>query len=75
MNDPQHESATTAVSSFLRQLGRRIRLLPTPEDVRARDRRAPYGKGTGRPSYAVVQANRAANRRARAARRITRASR
>lgn len=44
----------------------------TAAEERARDRRHPYGKGTGRAAYAVVQRRRAANRRARAARRITR---
>lgn len=44
----------------------------TAAEERARDRRHPFGPGTGRPHYAVVQRHRAANRRARAARRITR---
>lgn len=59
----------------LRRLLEAVGFVPTADDVRARDRSQPWGKGTGRASYDLVQRRRRANRVARRSRRINRAAR
>lgn len=52
-----------------------FRLRPFTPHERAEDRRQPWGKGSGRASYAVVQRHRRRNKTARRSRRINRAGR